>query len=136
VLLADLAQQMPSGIHSGKQMLASSSNWIMRNAPSLEPFGLFALFGALTVFPAILMIRVLEPELVLPAFSILLFAEAAVAAIVARLIRTRENSGNITWWDFAGAFTFMGCAAAIFGEPDQAALFFEEEAVVRANSRP
>jgi hypothetical protein len=117
-------------------MLASSSNWIMRNAPSLEPFGLFALFGALTVFPAIVMIRVLEPELVLPAFSILLFAEAAVAAVVAHLIRTRENSGNITWWDFAGAFTFMGCAAAIFGEPDQAALFFEEEAAVGANSRP
>lgn len=117
-------------------MLASSSNWIMRNAPSPEPFGLFALFGVLTVFPAILMIRVLEPELVLPAFSILLFAEAALAAIVARLIRARENSGYITWWDFAGAFTFMGCAAAIFGEPDQAALFFEEEAVVGSNSRP
>jgi len=117
-------------------MLASSSNWIMRNAPSLEPFGLFALFGALTLFPAILMIRVLEPELVLPAFSILLFAEAGVAAIVARLIRAQENPGNITWWDFAGAFTLMGCAAAIFGEPDQAALFFEEEAVASSNSQP
>ena len=117
-------------------MLASSSNWIMRNAPSLEPFRVFALFGALTVFPAILMIHVLEPELVLPAFSVLLFAEAAIAAIVARLIRAQENAANITWWDFAGAFTFMGCAAAIFGEPDQAALFFEEEAVARSNSRP
>lgn len=82
------------------------------------------------------MIRVLEPEFVLPAFSILLFAEAAVAAIVARMIRAQENSGNLTWWDLAGAFTFMGCAAAIFGEPDQAALFFEEEAVASSNSRP
>ncbi|MGY3614592.1 hypothetical protein [Bradyrhizobium sp. USDA 10063] len=97
---------------------------------------MFALFGALTLFPAILMIRVLEPELVLPAFSILLFAEAAVAAIVAHLIRAQESLRNITWWDFAGAFTFMGCAAAIFGEPDQAALFFEEEAVARSNSQP
>jgi hypothetical protein len=135
VLLAEPARLLSACIHSRKQMAASSSNWIMRNAPSLEPFGLFALFGALTLFPAILMIRVLEPELVLPAFSILLFAEAAVAAIVARLIQAQEKPGSITWWDFAGAFTFMGCAAAIFGEPDQAALFFEEEAVARASSR-
>ena len=34
--------------------------------------------------PAFLMIRLLEPELVLPAFSMLLFTEAAIAAIVAR----------------------------------------------------
>jgi len=37
---------------------------------------------------------------------------------------------------FAGAFTFMGCAAAILGEPDQAALFFEEQAAFRPASRP
>jgi hypothetical protein len=117
-------------------MLASSQNRMMRNAPSLEPFGLLALFGALTLLPALLMIRMVEPELVLPALSILLFAEAAAVAIVARLIRTEETLKNVTWWDFAGAFTFMGCAAAIFGEPDQAALFFEEEAAMRSNSRP
>ncbi|MCA1457955.1 hypothetical protein I6F35_33010 [Bradyrhizobium sp. BRP22] len=97
---------------------------------------MFALFGAVTLFPVILLIRLLEPALVLPAFSILLFAEAAIAAIVAGLVRAQTNSANITWWDFAGAFTFMGCAAAIFGEPDQAALFFEEEAIARANSQP
>jgi hypothetical protein len=31
----------------------------------------------------------------------------------------------VTLWDIAGAFTMMGCAAAIFSEPDQVALFFE-----------
>jgi hypothetical protein len=68
--------------------------------------------------PAFLMM--LEPELVLPAFSILLFSDA-IAAIVAR-----RNSENVTLWDIAGAFTMMGCAAAIFSEPDQVALFFEQ----------
>jgi hypothetical protein len=108
----------------------------MRNAPSLEPFGMLALFSALNAFPAILMIGVLEPELVLPAFSILLFAEAAIAALVARSIQVPENSANATLWDFAGAFTLMGCAAAILGEPDQAALLFEEQIEQRQDIRP
>jgi len=67
------------------------------------------------------MICVLEP-----AFSMLLFAEAAIAAIVARSIHVHRNSQNVTLWDIAGAFTMMGCAAAIFSEPDQAAQFFEQ----------
>jgi hypothetical protein len=117
-------------------MFASNPNWITRNAPSLEPFGILALFSALIAFPAILMIRELEPELVLPALSILLFTEAAIAAIVARLIHVEDNSANVTLWDFAGAFTLMGCAAAIFGEPDQAALFFEEQVELRPDTRP
>jgi hypothetical protein len=117
-------------------MFASNPNWITRNAPSLEPFGILALFSALIAFPAILLIRELEPELVLPALSILLFAEAAIAAIVARLIHVEDNSANVTLWDFAGAFTLMGCAAAIFGEPDQAALFFEEQVEHRPDTPP
>jgi len=76
--------------------------------------------------PRIPMIRVLEPGLALPAFSILLFAEVAIAAIVAGSIHVRRNSDNLTVWDIAGAFTMMGCAATIFSEPDQAAQFFEQ----------
>ena len=72
------------------------------------------------------MIRVLEPGLVLPAFSIFLFAEAAIAAIVASSIHAHKNSDNLTVWDIAGAFTMMGCASAIFSEPDQVAQFFEQ----------
>ncbi len=117
-------------------MDVSSPNSIMRNAPSLEPFGILALFCALTACPAVLMIRTLEPELVLPTLSILLFAEAAIAAIMARLIHVQENTANVTLWDFAGAFTLIGCAATIFGEPDQAALFFEQQTAQRPDSRP
>ena len=117
-------------------MFAFSANWIRRNAPSLEPFGTLALFSLLTAGPAILMLRMLEPELVLPAFSILLFVEAAVAGIVARLIHIPANATDVTLWDFAGALTLIGCAAAVFGEPDQAALFLEEQGEQRSVSRP
>jgi hypothetical protein len=56
---------------------------IKGNVPSLEPFGILALLNVLIAVLAFMIIRVLEPGLVLPAFSILLFAEAAIAAIVA-----------------------------------------------------
>ncbi|MBR0718305.1 hypothetical protein JQ632_30665 [Bradyrhizobium liaoningense] len=82
---------------------------------------MLALLSVLIAAPAFLMIRLLEPELVLPALSILLFFDAAITAIMAR-----SNSENVTSRDIAGAFTLMGCAAAILSEPDQVALFFEQ----------
>ena len=102
-------------------MIGSNKSWIKRNAPSWESFGILALLSVLIAAPAFLIIRLLEPELVLPALSILFFSDAAIAAIVAR-----RNSENVMLWDIAGAFTMMGCAAAIFSEPDQVALFFEQ----------
>jgi predicted permease len=107
-------------------MVASNKNWTMRNPPSLQPLGILALLSVLIAVPAFLIIRVLELGLVLPALSILLFAEAAIAAIVARSIHVHKNSEKVTVWDIAGAFTMMGCAAAIFSEPDQVAQFFEQ----------
>jgi hypothetical protein len=101
-------------------MIASHANRIKRNAPSRPSFWMLALLSVLIAAPAFLMIRLLEPELILPALSILLFSEAAIAVIMAR-----QNPENVTLWDVAGAFTMMGCAAAIFSEPDQVALFFE-----------
>ena len=97
-------------------MVASNKDWTMRNPPSLEPLGRLALLSVLIAVPAFLMIGVLEPGLVLPAFSILVFAETAIAA----------RSEGVTLWDIAGAFTMMGCAAAIFSEPDQVAQLFEQ----------
>ena len=87
---------------------------------------MLALLSLLVAAQVLLMIRLLEPGFVLPAFSILLFSDAAIAAIVARAIHARRNSQNVTLWDVAGAFTMMGCAAAIFSEPDQVVRLFEQ----------
>ena len=107
-------------------MITYNASWIKRNVPSLESFGMLALLSVLVAAPAFLMIRLLERGFVLPAFSILLFSDAAIAAIVARAIHTPRNSQNVTLWDIAGAFTMMGCAAAIFSEPDQVVRLFEQ----------
>jgi hypothetical protein len=97
---------------------------------------MLTLFSLLTALPAVLAFHMLEPELVLPAFSALLFVEAAFAVIAARLIHIRNDADDdITLWDFAGGFTLIGCAAAVFGEPDQAALFLEQGGP-RPASRP
>ena len=108
------------------KMIASYASWIRRNVPSLESLRILALLSVLIAAPAFLMIRLLEPGFVLPAFSILLFSDAAIAAIVARAIHARRTSESVTLWDIAGAFTMMGCAAAIFSEPDQVVLLFEQ----------
>lgn len=96
---------------------------------------MLTLFGLLTALPAVLALHLLEPELFLPAFSVLLFVEAGFAAIAARLIHLPDNADDITLWDLAGGFTLIGCAAAMFGEPDQAALFLEQGGP-RLASRP
>jgi hypothetical protein len=58
-------------------MIAFHTSWIKRNVPSLESIGILALLSVLIAGPAFLMIRTLEPGFVLPAFSILLFSDAA-----------------------------------------------------------
>jgi hypothetical protein len=102
-------------------MIASNARWTKRNASPRESFHILALLSIVIAAPASLMIHLLEPDLVLAAFSLLLFLGAAVAAIVAR-----RNSNSELFWDIAGAFTMIGCAAVIFSEPDQVAMFFEQ----------
>ncbi|PIT05327.1 hypothetical protein TSA1_34745 [Bradyrhizobium nitroreducens] len=97
---------------------------------------MLTLFSLLTALPAVLALHLLEPALVLPAFSLALFAEAAFAVIAARLIHSPDSTDDITLWDLAGGFTLIGCAAAMFGEPDQAALFLTEQGSSRPASSP
>ena len=92
----------------------------------LESFGILVLLSLLVTAQVFMMIRLLEPGFVLPAFSILLFSDAAIAAIVASSIHVHGDSDNPTVWDIAGAFTMLGCAAAIFSEPDQVVRLFEQ----------
>ncbi|MGL9618418.1 hypothetical protein QRQ56_10480 [Bradyrhizobium sp. U531] len=96
---------------------------------------MLTLFSLLTALPAVLAFHLMEPALVLPAFSVLLFVEAGFAVIAARLLHSSGDTDDITLWDLAGGFTLIGCAAAVFGEPDQAALFLEQGGP-RPASRP
>jgi hypothetical protein len=98
---------------------------LRRTVPSLQSFGVLTLLSVLIAGPAFLIIHLLEPGLILPALSILLFSYAAIVAIAAYSIHADWNSENVTLWNISGAFTMMGCATAILSEPDQVAQFFE-----------
>jgi hypothetical protein len=107
-------------------MIASNTRWIKRNAPSREPFGILALLSVLIAVPRIPDDRRAGAWTCPACVQHAAFRGSAIAAIVARSIHVHRNSQNVTLWDIAGAFTMMGCAAAIFSEPDQAAQFFEQ----------
>jgi hypothetical protein len=53
---------------------------------------------------------------VLPAFSLCALAAAAGAALTAGMRAGLGRSSPVSIWNLVGAFTLVGCAAAIFGE--------------------
>lgn len=88
-------------------------------------FGTLALLSIALAASTVVAIHRLEPHLVLPALSALLFSGAALAAIMALSIRTRKNTENLNLWDVAGGLVITGCAASVMGEPEQVAQLFE-----------
>jgi hypothetical protein len=71
----------------------------------------FGAFGLLVLF--------LPPPLILPALSTLLLATAGGIALIA-WCRPLQHQSMFSYWDIAGALTFIGIAAALMSEPDQA----------------
>lgn len=64
----------------------------------------------------IVMLIVLPHPVVLPAFSLWSLAAAAGVALIACIRPGTGASRAVTAWDVVGAFTLIGCAAAILGE--------------------
>lgn len=62
------------------------------------------------------MLALLPWPVVLPAFGLWSLAAAAVVALVACLRPWAGAADGIMAWDVVGAFTLIGCAAAILGE--------------------
>jgi hypothetical protein len=61
----------------------------------------------------------LPAPLILPAISVLLLAAACGIALLAWR-RPRPHQSQLSYWDLAGAVTFIGIVAALLSEPDQA----------------
>jgi hypothetical protein len=97
---------------------------IKGNVPSLEPVGILPLLSVLIAVLAFMIIRVLEPGLSCLR-SAFYFRGSSDRRHRSPLNPRSQNSDSLMVWDVAGAL-MMGCAAAIFSEPDQAAQFFEQ----------
>ncbi|RTL49812.1 MAG: hypothetical protein EKK40_15470 [Bradyrhizobiaceae bacterium] len=91
--------------------------------------------GLTLAIPAGVIVRTFEPSLVLPAFSVLLFMSAALAVLVAILLKAVRNRRGLTLWDIAGGLAITGCAASVLSEPDQVTLLFEHLFERRATAK-
>jgi len=74
----------------------------------------------------------LPPPLILPAISVLLLSVAGGIAFVAWR-RPKPHQSQLSYWDLAGAVTFVGIAAALLSEPDQALPLLEASRPLRAD---
>src|SRR5688572_4100750 len=63
---------------------------------------------------------ILPAPLVLPAFSVLAIVLAGAAALMALAAQGRPALTRVTYWDIAGALTFIGICAALLSDPEQA----------------
>jgi hypothetical protein len=63
--------------------------------------------------------RTLPSDLVLPAISTLLFVLASLVALVASRWERASQQSETTYWDVAGALTFIGVCVASQIDPDQ-----------------
>jgi hypothetical protein len=78
------------------------------------------------------LVWLLPPPLILPAVSASLLVLACGLAVVAWM-RPRVHPARLSYWDIAGAITFIGIAAALLSEPDQALPLLESARPLRAD---
>lgn len=92
-------------------------------AASLEPHARhharLAGLALLTAAPIVIVAALVPRALVLPSVSLTAIAIGALTALAAWTFRTRHRGNTVTLWDIAGAFVLIGCAAAIFSQPEK-----------------
>ncbi|MPZ57638.1 MAG: hypothetical protein GEU91_14285 [Rhizobiales bacterium] len=91
---------------------------------ALRPHAALALFTLLAAIPLLLIASLTPAPLVLPVFSIIFLAFAGLVALFAWQTSAVRHSRTVTSWDVAGAFAFVGFAAAILSKPENILLAF------------
>jgi predicted benzoate:H+ symporter BenE len=93
-----------------------------------QTFGPQVLFGV-TVAAAFAVlagaVTVLPGALLAPLASTVLLVMAAAAALAGWLREGEVNAARVTYWDAAGALTFVGIGAAALVDPEQLARVFD-----------
>jgi hypothetical protein len=78
---------------------------------------------AAAVVPAIAILLLVRVPLVLPSLSLVSMASAAVIVLLAWWMSVKRTGEAITLWDVAGLYAFLGCAAGMLSDPEQAMEF-------------
>ena len=88
-----------------------------------EPLQTHAATATAAVLPLLLLISVVPRPLVLPVLCLVAAAGACALSFLAWKRGTIDNPQRVTTWDVAGAFAFIGCAAAIMSNPEHLIYF-------------
>lgn len=88
-----------------------------------QPFTLIVM-SLLAAMPIAFIASVVPRALVLPVFTLAALAVAATLALAAKMSGARWDGDAVTLWDAAGAFVLLGCAAAIFSQPENVSHWF------------
>jgi hypothetical protein len=83
---------------------------------STRPSALGLVFALAVVGPLVAMSLLLPLPVVLPAFGFWSLVFAGLMALFAWYCPRPRATDAVNAWDLAGAFTLIGCAAAILGE--------------------
>ena len=79
-----------------------------------------ALAASLGAVAFALAVWMLPRPLVLPAFSVVAVSAAGLLALLAWRLPRPRTAARVTYWDVAGALTFIGVCAALLSDPEQA----------------
>ena len=74
--------------------------------------------SVIVALPLMALVMFVPAPLVLPIFGITAIGIAAVSALIAWWRADDRNAPNVTWWDIAGAFAFIGFAAVLLSQPE------------------
>lgn len=110
--------------------LLRSSDWSYRPAhalrtPEASPSILLILSTVIAV-PIPFLLWLVPAPLVLPAFAVIALAAAATTALAAWLTGVERDADHVTLWDAAGAFAFIGCAAAVLTGSEHVLYLFDQ----------
>ena len=84
----------------------------------LKPSATLVELIVLVAVPAILLAAFAPRPLFLPVLSLAALGVAGLAALLAWVGKAEWRGNNVTMWEIAGAFAFVGCAAAAFSETE------------------
>lgn len=104
---------------------AGQDGWKDRFVRETQSVAILSSLTLAVIVPVLLIAQMLDPELVMIAFSLMFFLGALLAAATAWLIRSKRTPQNLSLWDVAGGLVITGCAASVLAEPDQAVQLFE-----------
>jgi hypothetical protein len=86
----------------------------------LQPHLALAGMTAIAALPLFLLASLLPRPLVLPVLCLIAIGSAAIVACIAWSRNSARDSQHVTAWDVAGALAFIGFAAAMLSDPEQA----------------